>query len=75
MDRHGVAQQVPARRAAVVDATGAGDCFAAGLIAGLWHGWSMVDAVRLGHASGAACVAAVGATAGVGSWAEMVGRL
>lgn len=75
MDRHGAAQQVPARRAAVVDATGAGDCFAAGLIAGLWHGWSLVDAVRLGHAAGAACVAAVGATAGVGSFAETVGQM
>ncbi len=73
VDRRGELWRVPARPATVVDATGAGDCFAAGLIAGLWHGWSLRDAVRLGHAVGAACVAAVGATTGVGSWDEMVG--
>lgn len=75
MDRQGAAQRVPARPAVVVDATGAGDCFAAGLMAGLWHGWPLVDAVRLGHVAGAACVAAVGATAGLGSFAEMVGQM
>ncbi len=72
MDRCGESYQVPAQPAVVVDATGAGDCFAAGLVAGLWHGWSLRDAARLGHAAGAACVAAVGATAGVGTFAEMV---
>lgn len=72
MDRYGQPLRVPARPAVVVDATGAGDCFAAGLVTGLWHGWPLVDAVRLGHAAGAACVASVGATAGVGSLAEMV---
>lgn len=66
---------VPALPAVVVDATGAGDCFAGGLLAGLWRGWQLVDAVRLGHAAGAACVGAVGATVGVKSFADTVARL
>lgn len=73
--RDGEALWVPAQPAVVVDATGAGDCFAAGLLSGLWHGWPLVDAVRLGHAAGAACVGAVGATVGVTSFADTVARL
>ncbi|MDX1946673.1 MAG: carbohydrate kinase family protein [Pirellulaceae bacterium] len=47
----------------VVDTTGAGDCFYAGLIAGLARGLSPVAAARLGAAAGACSVTGVGAAA------------
>jgi sugar/nucleoside kinase (ribokinase family) len=53
-----------------VDATGAGDCFAAGFIRGLVDGWDLPSCLRLGNALGAACVRSVGATAGVGDFDE-----
>lgn len=40
----------------VVDATGAGDAFAAGYLAASCSGWSMVDRLRLGHVMGARVV-------------------
>ena len=54
----------------VVDTTGAGDSFYAGLIAGLSRGMSVYDAGRLGAAAGACCVTAIGATAGLRSFEE-----
>jgi sugar/nucleoside kinase (ribokinase family) len=48
-----------------VDTTGAGDCFNAGLIAGLLDGLALPDAVALGCAVGAASAAAVGGTGAV----------
>ncbi len=54
----------------VVDTTGAGDSFYAGLIAGLSHGMSVYHAGRLGAAAGACCVTAIGATAGLRSFEE-----
>lgn len=47
----------------VVDTTGAGDCFNAGLIAGLLRGLSLPQAARLGCAAGTASTRAVGGTA------------
>lgn len=47
-----------------VDATGAGDCFNAGLIAGLLHGLALADATALGCAVGALSTRAAGGTAG-----------
>ena len=44
----------------VVDTTGAGDCFNAGLIAGLRRGLGLPDAAALGCATGTASTAAVG---------------
>ena len=46
----------------VVDTTGAGDCFYAGLITGLVRGLSIADAGRLGAAAGACSVTQIGAT-------------
>jgi sugar/nucleoside kinase (ribokinase family) len=46
-----------------VDATGAGDCFNAGLIAGLLGGLDLTAAARLGCATGAASTRAAGGTA------------
>ncbi len=47
----------------LVDATGAGDCFNAGLIAGLLHGLDLPAATRLGCATGSASTRAAGGTA------------
>jgi sugar/nucleoside kinase (ribokinase family) len=48
----------------VTDATGAGDCFDAGVIAGLLSGLDLPSAVALGCAVGAASTQAAGGTAG-----------
>ncbi len=47
---------------AQVDATGAGDCFNAGLLAGLLHGLEPPDALALGCAAGAASTRGIGGT-------------
>ena len=53
---------VPAYEAAqVIDSTGAGDAFLGGLLAGEALGLTLQEAVRLGNASGAACVERIGA--------------
>ncbi|HEX7010145.1 MAG TPA: carbohydrate kinase family protein [Phycisphaeraceae bacterium] len=56
----------------VVDTTGAGDSFYAGLIAGLIRGLPLRDAGRLGAAAGACCVTALGGWAGARDYAETV---
>ena len=48
-----------------VDATGGGDAFVAGYIAGLLDDLSELDCLKLASAVGASCVRAVGTTAGV----------
>jgi len=60
-DCHRIVPKVPDH--AVVDATGAGDCFNAGLIAGLLRGLDLPLAARLGCAAGSASTAAAGGTA------------
>jgi ribokinase len=47
-----------------VDATGAGDCFNAGLLAGLLQGLEPPAALALGCAVGAASTQAIGGTGG-----------
>jgi sugar/nucleoside kinase (ribokinase family) len=54
----------------VVDATGAGDAFAAGFIAGVWQGWPLEKTLRLANAVGALCVTGMGASGGVRSLPE-----
>jgi len=54
----------------VIDTTGAGDSFYAGLLTGLLRGMSAADAGRLGAATGACCVTGMGATAGLRNYAE-----
>jgi len=54
----------------VVDTTGAGDCFYAGLLTGLLHGMQVADAGRLAAATGACCVSGLGATAGLRGYDE-----
>lgn len=54
----------------VVDTTGAGDSFYAGLLTGLLKGMKLPDAGRLGAATAACCISAVGATTGLKSYPE-----
>jgi len=49
----------------MVEATGAGDGFSAGLIAGLAKGWQLEKALRLGVANGASAVTQIGAKKGL----------
>lgn len=48
----------------VVDTTGAGDCFFAGLVSGLIKGLPVAEAGRLGAAAAACCVTALGGSTG-----------
>jgi len=61
---------VPPVSVVSVDATGAGDAFAAGLIHGLLAGWTVERAARLANAAGALATTAVGASSGVGDLSE-----
>jgi sugar/nucleoside kinase (ribokinase family)/D-arabinose 5-phosphate isomerase GutQ len=62
--------RVPAPRVSIVDATGAGDAFLGGLLAGLHQGLGLEDAARLGNACGAACVERLGAFPSDLGWAR-----
>ena len=53
---------LPAFHVTAVDATGAGDAFAAGFIAGVALGWELEETARLANALGALCVMGPGAT-------------
>lgn len=64
------ALRVPAFRVDAVDATGAGDAFAAGFIAGVYLGWSLQETARLANAAGALCVTGLGAAGGTRSLSE-----
>ena len=70
MSDAGEVLRVPAFEVDAVDATGAGDAFAAAFIAGVWRGWSLERTARLGNAAGALCVTGVGAAGGVRSLPE-----
>lgn len=54
----------------VIDTTGAGDAFYAGLIAGLLRGLTPADAGRLAAAAGACCVTGLGASEGLRDFDE-----
>ena len=56
---------VPAYSVNVVDATGAGDAYVAGFLAGMIMGWDLQATTELASAAGAACVTAIGTTAGI----------
>jgi sugar/nucleoside kinase (ribokinase family) len=68
--RAGQVLELPAFALPVVDGSGAGDAFAAGLIAGLLRGWEMEQCLRLASAVGASACTKLGCTPGVFTWAE-----
>ena len=66
---------VPAYPIKVVDTTGAGDTWFAGLLTGLIRGMPLEQAGKLANRTAADCCTALGASAGVRSFDETVGRL
>ena len=62
--------RIPKYNVEAVDALGAGDCFAAGFLTGILHGWDLEKTGRFANAVGACCVMALGATTGVKSLEE-----
>lgn len=62
---------MPAHRVKVVATVGAGDAFNGGLAVGLAEGMELVDAARLGMASGAWCVSQDGAQTSMGTRAQV----
>ena len=66
---------VPAYPIEVVDATGAGDTWFAGLLTGLILGMDVARAAKFANRVAADCCTALGASAGVRSYDETVARL
>jgi len=63
---------IPAYRVThVVDTTGAGDCWCAGLLAGLAQDFPLEDSLRLGNAVAAHCIQHAGASSGIPPLAEI----
>jgi 2-dehydro-3-deoxygluconokinase len=54
----------------VVDTTGAGDSFVAGIITAHLHGMNLEQMARFANAVGSCCVQALGASTGIRSFAE-----
>ena len=61
---------VPIYRVNAIDATGAGDAFAAGFLVGVSKGWDHKNAAKLANAVGAFCTTSMGATAGIAGLRE-----
>ena len=55
----------PAYPVNAVDATGAGDAYVAGFLAGTIMNWDLKATAKLASATGASCVTAIGTTAGI----------
>ena len=66
---------LPAHDAPVVDTTGCGDAFCAGVIVARLAGWSIDDAARLGCATGALNLRGLGSDAGAASVDEALAFL
>ncbi len=62
--------RIPALTVDAVDTTGAGDSYVGGFLAGQAMGWDLERCGRLGSATGAACVTAIGTTPGLRSLDE-----
>ncbi|MDE0042961.1 MAG: sugar kinase [Candidatus Poribacteria bacterium] len=68
---------VPSYEVDVVDATGAGDAYVAGFLAGTVMGWDLKRTSELASAAGAACVTEIGTSAGIKNLEEtmaIIGR-
>ncbi len=63
-------RRLPAHEAPVVDTTGCGDAFCAGVIVARCAGWEIDDAARLGNATGALNMRGLGSDAGARDVAE-----
>jgi sugar/nucleoside kinase (ribokinase family) len=68
------AWHLPALAVAVIDTTGAGDCFAGAFLAALQKGLALPEAAQVANTVGAMVVEQVGATTGLRSWAETLQR-
>ena len=55
----------------VVDPTGAGDAYRAGMYAGLFRGYSQEESCVLGSITAAACIHCKGSQGGIESWTEL----
>jgi sugar/nucleoside kinase (ribokinase family) len=64
--------RLPAYQVEAIDATGAGDAFVAGFIAGVYLDWSIEETCHLANAVGALCVTGVGASGGTRSLEETI---
>ncbi len=68
-------ERVPGFAVPAVDATGAGDCFVAGFLAGLSRGYTSLQAARFANAVGALSVGRAGAVEGLLNWHETLAWL
>jgi sugar/nucleoside kinase (ribokinase family) len=67
----GKAKRIPPRKVrTIVDATGAGDAFVAGFIAGMLHGTDPFQAAKIGNAVASSSPKAVGASTAIGPLKE-----
>ena len=64
--------EMPGYRVESIDESGAGDAFAAGLIAGILEKWPLAQILRFASAVGASCTRSLGCTDGVFSFEEAV---
>lgn len=60
-------ERLPAFQVPVVDSTGCGDAFCAGVIAGVGMGWPLIRAADLGNAGGGLTLGGLGSDAGIRS--------
>lgn len=68
LNRDGQSARADALAVATVDATGAGDAFAAGFLAAILRDLPLETCLKMGNATGARCVQSVGTIAGLGNW-------
>lgn len=59
----------------LVEMTGSGDAYATGMLAGLFHGKSLAEAMRWGAANGAAVVSEIGPQKGLLTYTKMLDKL
>lgn len=67
-----MAMKIPPFKVKPIDATGAGDAFVAGFLAGLVKKWPLEKCIKLANAVGALATTKVGATAGVKTMRETI---
>ncbi len=64
--------RVPAFGSPVVDSTGCGVAYCAGFIAGLLHGWDLVECARFGTAAASLVIRGLGSDAGIADFDHTV---